>query len=255
MTGVMSEPTYKLKDFGPGAGRSAAGLYRALVYGGQPTSRILKAELLHLLFNGLSGAPGLWCRSRCFPGLFEQCGRKTVFGRNITLRHTHKIRLGQAVVLDDGSVLDAKGDGNRGITVGDGVYVGRNTIVYCKNGDIELGDRVNLSSNCQLFSAGALRIGAGTMVGAFCYFLNGGEYDIHSPVAFADQSGTLSKGPTVIGPNCWIGAHVTILDGVEIGAHCVIGAGAVVTQSLPPHTLALGIPARPVKAIDPGTGA
>ena len=61
------------------------------------------------------------------------------FGRHLTLRHAHKIRLGQGVVIDDNGVLDAKGDGNRGIVLGNRVYVGRNTIIYCKNGDIHIG--------------------------------------------------------------------------------------------------------------------
>jgi UDP-2-acetamido-3-amino-2,3-dideoxy-glucuronate N-acetyltransferase len=41
-----------------------------------------------------------------------------------------------------------------------------------------------------------------------------------------------------------VGANVTIVCGVELGAYCMIGAGAVVTRSVPPHALAFGNPAR-----------
>jgi acetyltransferase-like isoleucine patch superfamily enzyme len=51
------------------------------------------------------------------------------------LRHPHKI-IGDNVVIDDLCCLDAKGTDNRGITIGNGVFVGRNTILSCKNGDI-----------------------------------------------------------------------------------------------------------------------
>ena len=69
------------------------------------------------------------------------------------LRHPHKIRIGDNVVIDDNCLIDAKGDANRGITIGSGVFVGRNTILSCKNGDIELGDGANVGFNCEIFSA------------------------------------------------------------------------------------------------------
>ena len=52
-------------------------------------------------------------------------GRGVVFGRNLVLRHAKKIALGDGVVLDDNCVVDAKGAGNRGISIGAGAYVGK----------------------------------------------------------------------------------------------------------------------------------
>ena len=60
-----------------------------------------------------------------------------MFGQNVVLRHPHKIHIGNNVVIDDNCLLDAKGESNRGIRIGDGVFIGRNTILSCKNGDIE----------------------------------------------------------------------------------------------------------------------
>jgi acetyltransferase-like isoleucine patch superfamily enzyme len=48
----------------------------------------------------------------------------------------------------------------------------------------------------------------------------------------------------------WIGANVTILPGVEIGDFAVIGAGSVVMKTIPPHCIALGVPARVVRRLD-----
>ena len=67
-----------------------------------------------------------------------------MFGVNVTLRHPHKIAIGDNVVIDDQCCLDAKGTDNRGIAIGNGVFVGRNTILSCKNGDIVIEDRANL---------------------------------------------------------------------------------------------------------------
>ena len=47
-----------------------------------------------------------------------------------------------------------------------------------------------------------------------------------------------------IGADCWIGAKVTILDGVTIGAGSIIAAGAVVNQSFPPRSIIGGVPAK-----------
>ncbi len=55
--------------------------------------------------------------------------------------------------------------------------------------------------------------------------------------------------PVKIGANCWICANVTILPGVEIGEGCVIGAGSVVTRSIPAHTLAAGNPCRVIREL------
>ncbi|MBN1672979.1 MAG: hypothetical protein JXR37_18180 [Kiritimatiellae bacterium] len=58
-----------------------------------------------------------------------------------------------------------------------------------------------------------------------------------------------TKGPLTIGPNCWLGARVTVLDAANIGERCVIGAGAVVTKPIPPDSVAVGIPAKVVKTL------
>ena len=56
--------------------------------------------------------------------------------------------------------------------------------------------------------------------------------------------------PVVIGDNCWFGAGVTVCPGVTIGEGCVIGAGTVVTKDIPPHSLAVGVPAKVIRTID-----
>ncbi len=48
--------------------------------------------------------------------------------------------------------------------------------------------------------------------------------------------------PVHIGENVWIGANVSILPGVTIGDNCVIGAGSVVTHSIPANSVAYGAP-------------
>lgn len=55
--------------------------------------------------------------------------------------------------------------------------------------------------------------------------------------------------PVVIGNDCWFGANVVVCPGVTIGDNCVIGAGSVVTKSIPANSFAAGVPARVIRPI------
>ena len=218
------------------------------MYGQMSLGMIVWAEILYTLLGGLGGALGLFLRAKLYPALFRSCGRKVVFGKNVTLRHPHKIVLGDGVVLDDNSVVDAKGADNAGVILRDRVYVGRNTILYCKNGDIEIGENVSFSANCIVFSSNKLVMKKDSVVAAFAYLLSGGEYDLDDPTPFALQKGTCTKGPLEIGEDCWIGAGAQVLDGASLGDRCVLGAGAVANKPLPANSVAVGVPARVVKS-------
>lgn len=223
---------------------SRVGQYRELMIGQPGLWPLLKYEIVTLLSTSVPGALGLWLRSRLYPGLLKRCGRGVVFGFNVILRHPHKIELGDNVVVDDNCLLDAKGTDNAGIRIGDNVYIGRNTILSCKNGDIVLGDRVNLGFNSEVFSGSRVTLGAGTLVAAYCYFI-GGDHDADLGEEIVNQ-GASSRGIEV-GANCWFGAGVKVLDGVKIGDHSMFGAGAVVTRDIPEYAVAVGLPARVVR--------
>lgn len=210
----------------------------------------LKYELITFFLGSLPGALGYYLRSKFYPLILGSTGRKVVFGRGITVRHPHKIRIGHNVIIDDYCVLDAKGQSNAGISIGDEVFIGRNSILYCKNGDIEVGSQANISSNCEVFSSHRVVIGRATMIAGYSYIMSGGSYEYkNSRIDFVSQDG-FSKGPTVIGEGCWIGAGVIILDGVSIGDRTVVGAGAVVTRPIPGNSLAIGIPAKVIEKIE-----
>jgi acetyltransferase-like isoleucine patch superfamily enzyme len=64
-----------------------------------------------------------------------------------------------------------------------------------------------------------------------------------------DSSLPASQSPVTIRRGAYIGANVTILEGVEIGEASIVGAGAVVTRSVPPATVVAGVPARVIKTL------
>jgi len=89
--------------------KSAAAKYVELVVGQPGIGKLLKYELINWLCQRSTGAWGLWKRKKLYPKLLGSCGRGVVFGRDIVLRHPHKIHIGNNVVIDDNVLLDAKG--------------------------------------------------------------------------------------------------------------------------------------------------
>ena len=145
-----------------------------------------------------------------------------------------------------------------------------NVLEALREGRLEVGPGALLEPDVWITAPGAarVRIGAGTFlnlgvmvaahelveIGAHCMLANGcfvsdasHRYDDASrPITW---QGFESKGPTRIGDNCWLGAHVVVTSGVTIGERCVIGANSVVTGDVPPFSLAAGTPARVVRTL------
>lgn len=224
--------------------QSARAKYTALVVGRPGWSALIKHELVTLCAQGVPGALGLALRKALYPSLLAACGRNVIFGQNVVLRHPQKIRIGDNVVIDDNCLLDAKGDSNQGITIGSGVFVGRNTILSCKNGDIDIEDGANIGFNCELFSASRVRVGRDTLIAAYCYVI-GGDHDFGDARQAVLAQPRRSAGISV-GSGAWLGAGAKILDGVSVGDRAIIGAGAVVRDDVADGTIAAGVPARVV---------
>ena len=230
------------------AGVTARAKYQALVVGQPGLLALVRHELVVMTTQAMPGAAGLAARKLCYPWLLGACGRNVVFGQHVVLRHPHKIRIGDDVVIDDNCLLDAKGERNRGIDIGRGSFIGRNSILSCKDGDIVLGEDSNIGFNCEVFSASRVTIGPGTLLAAYCYVIGGGHAldDPDRPILEQRRS---SIGVSV-GSGAWLGAGVKVLDGSAIGDGAVIGAGAVVRGSIPARTIAVGLPARVVRSRD-----
>jgi acetyltransferase-like isoleucine patch superfamily enzyme len=237
-------PVAKVQEqlFAPG--KSSRAKYVELVVGRPGLGALLKYELIVTFAQSWPGALGLVIRKTLYPMLLGSCGPNVVFGQHVVLRHPHKIHIGSNVVIDDNCLIDAKGDSNRGIRIGDGVFIGRNTILSCKNGDIELADGANIGFNCEVFSASRVTIGKNVLMAAYSYVI-GGDHDFSDPSKSVLEQSRTSAGVT-IGAGVWIGAGAKILDGVSIGEGAVVGAGAVVREDVPASAIAVGIPARVV---------
>jgi acetyltransferase-like isoleucine patch superfamily enzyme len=222
------------------AERSPSEKYRQLIVGQPGWWPLIKYELITGFAGWMPGALGLFLRSKLYPKLLKKAGRNITFGVGVVLRHPHKIVIGDNVVIDDHCVLDAKGETNEGISIGSGVFLGRSTILNCKNGDIILGNGVNIGFNSMIFSASRVEVGDRYLIAAYCYLV-GGTHNADDPARPVLDQGRTSKG-IILGGGGWLGAHVTVFDGVRIGKNTVIAGGAVVHRNIPDYAVAGGNP-------------
>lgn len=127
----------------------------------------------------------------------------------------------------------------RATSIGDFAY-----LLAC-GGTIDIGAHCTIQLFCVLYGHGGLTIGNFVRIATQTVIVpsnhNFDRLDI--PIS---QQGYTAKGVT-IEDDVWIGAGCKILDGVTIGQGSVIGAGSVVNRSIPPYSVAVGVPARVIR--------
>jgi acetyltransferase-like isoleucine patch superfamily enzyme len=115
--------------------------------------------------------------------------------------------------------------------------VGEVHVIAFEGARIRLGDEAFLNG-CHVSAKQSVVFGRRAWLGTGSRLFDSDQHD------FDDDRPERSE-PVVLGDHCWVASDVTVLRGVEIGAHSVVGTRSLVTHSIPPHTLAYGVPARP----------
>jgi len=133
------------------------------------------------------------------------------------------------------------------IEIGDRVLIDGRTVlvemVAHRGARIEIGERTYLNYGVSISAHESVSIGRRCQIGNYTIIMDNDYHDV------ADHLSLGESAPIVIEDNVWIGARATILKGVRIGANSVIGAGAVVTRSIPPNSVAAGVPARVIREL------
>ncbi len=119
---------------------------------------------------------------------------------------------------------------------------GSNKVIrFGKN--VQINDSVHIAAGC------SIEIGDNVLIASRVFITdhNHGSFPVDSEYHLPPAARSLSFSPVKIEDNVWIGESVCVLPGVSIGRGCVVGAGSVVTKDLPPNTICVGNPARPIK--------
>ena len=182
----------------------------------------LKRKLLHLMMHPVKTRPRLWLR--CLQFFYMKKGKNSVIYRSVRkdIVPFNGFSLGKSSVIEDYTIINnAVGE----IIIGNHTRIGMgNTII----GPVMIGNNVILAQNV-VTSA-----------------LNHNFEDVLTTI---NRQG-VKTDQIIIENNVWIGANSTILAGVHIGEHVVVGAGSVVTKDIPPFNVVVGNPARIVKEYD-----
>lgn len=157
-------------------------------------------------------------------------------GRRVKLcRYVHIPRLSKQLQIADGCSIDRyvsfvlthdKKQPLPKVILGENVYINRFTLL-----DASLN----------------ITVGAETMIGPHCYITDHDhEFQSYPPEHPIGQLPVSGKA-TTIGDNVWLGSHVTVLKGISIGNNTIVGAGSIVTKSLPDNVVAVGNPCKVIK--------
>jgi acetyltransferase-like isoleucine patch superfamily enzyme len=111
---------------------------------------------------------------------------------------------------------------------------------------IRVGDYCLICPGVRMSSATEIVVGDNCMIASGAYITDSDWHDIYNRVAIIGKT-----GPVRIEDNVWIGDSAIVCKGVTLGQNCIVGAGAVVVDSVPANAIAAGNPARVVKHLDP----
>jgi acetyltransferase-like isoleucine patch superfamily enzyme len=153
------------------------------------------------------------------------CGDDVTIYEWVRVLHAEAIRIGDHVIVDDFVFLD----GGAGLTIGSYVHVAG----YCSivgGGVCELEDFSGLAAGVRLITGTEVVDGSG----------------LTNPTIPAEFR-AVHRGSVRIGRHAMLGTNVVVHTDVVIGEGTIVGSGSVVTKNLPPWTICVGMPARPVK--------
>jgi maltose O-acetyltransferase len=110
---------------------------------------------------------------------------------------------------------------------------------------LTIGQNCFISAGCVFDATAAIEIGDDVAIGAQVLITTSS----HDLTNGSRRSGAIQGRPVLVGPGAWIAARAVLLPGITVGEGAVVGAGAVVTRSVPRHTIVGGVPAREIDVL------
>lgn len=212
------------------------------------TSRYFLEQLILSLFSWIPTLLGIGARSVAYRLIMRLEGSVAIEA-GVRILYADHIKLGKGVFIDRGVYLHALPGG---ISIGENSFLMHHTMLHVFNFRSLPHSGITIGSNCFLGEYNVIRGQGGVTIGNDVYTgpmvqlvaVNHVFHDANRPIR---EQGITAKG-IVIEDDVWLGANVTVVDGVTVGKGSIIGAGSVVTQNIPPYSIAVGTPAKPIKS-------
>jgi acetyltransferase-like isoleucine patch superfamily enzyme len=174
----------------------------------------------------------------------ESLGRDSKIEAGVSLQYPDRIRIGAGARIARNATLRANTEQRPGISLGDGAWVQDSVIVNANRGQVTIGAHSWLGPFCLVYGNGGVSIGENVLVAAHTSINTVSHESSRCDIPINDQP--VLTDPVIIEDDVWIGLNAVVLQGVIIGRGAIIGAGAVVTRSIPPWSIAVGVPAKVV---------
>lgn len=169
-------------------------------------------------------------------------GKGTDVQPQAQFEYPRNIAIGDGVCVGHQAVLRANSKCTPGIAIGHNSHVGEFSVVAANRGKVVIGANSWIGPHCVLHGNGGLRVGDNVMIASHCAISTVAHQHDRLDIPMSEQG--VHCEPVIIEDDVWIGTGAVILKGVRIGRGSIVGAGAVVTRDLPPHSIAMGVPAR-----------
>jgi acetyltransferase-like isoleucine patch superfamily enzyme len=206
-------------------------------YGFRELSVIIMSRSIQVLRGG-------WKR------LFFKASSGLVFiGTNVVIDHIYQFAAGGNLIIEDNVYINALSA--NGIFIKNNVSIARNCVLICtgviaqKGKGITIGNNSGINAGTYMGGQGGIEIGDNVIIGPGVKIFSENHNFSDINMNIKDQG--VTRNGVVIGNNCWVGAGVTILAGVNIGEGCVIAAGSIVTKTVAAHSVVAGVPGRVLK--------
>lgn len=127
---------------------------------------------------------------------------------------------------------------------------GSKSSIYVSNmGEVIIGDNTGISSSC-IWCINSVKIGEHVNIGANCVILDNDAHSLHYLDRRNPSTEKANSAPIVIEDDVLIGTGTIVLKGVKIGARSIVGAGSVVSKSIPADCIAAGNPCKVIRTIN-----
>lgn len=206
--------------------------------------RYVVEQIVMGLLAGIPSLVGIGLRGVAYKLLLKTEGLP-IIEHHVRLLSPANLRLGKNVYLDSGVYLNALPGG---ITIGSGTSLMHGSVFHVFNyrdlpqAGIWVGKNCFFGEYTCIRGQGGVRIGDGVYTGTQVQ-IAAVNHVFADPNRFIKDQGITADGIT-IEDDVWLGSNAVVVDGVTIGKGSVIGAGAVVSRSIPPYSIAVGVPAK-----------